>query len=43
MLNKMMTRVASRRGVCRAGHEWTDRATPVACSHCGRVRRGDEH
>jgi hypothetical protein len=24
---------------CRHGHLWTERARPVACSRCGRIRR----
>lgn len=27
-----------RRTPCRDGHLWTDFATPVACSRCGRTR-----
>ncbi|MDT4924965.1 MAG: hypothetical protein QOG01_2678 [Pseudonocardiales bacterium] len=41
-LTQIVDRARLRRGPCRrGGHVWTEMATPVACMHCGRVRRSE--
>jgi hypothetical protein len=39
MVRRFVDYALRYRTQCRHGHLWTERARPVACSRCGRIRR----
>jgi hypothetical protein len=39
MVRRFVDYAMRYRTPCRHGHLWTERARPVACSQCGRIRR----